>query len=415
LKIRQEIHSTSPVHFGRRQAYRQFDSRKSMRKTSAIAVLPFFLAACGGGSDGANSSNSSSATATTSSIVLSGQVSDGPIDGAQVCLLSDGVPVRDAAGAAPCSSPTDAQGNFSLSIPRSLAPGFLSLVASKGGAIRLASALGTLSQVSTAADANGVVAAASLPALRISHLTTADYVLADADHDGTVTKSELDAYVSSYASARPVAAVVKAVIDYGQAGSLIGGQTTDTLALAAAAARNQTLGTSGQTAAQWTADAANAGILAAVDQDAAAGVTAGFADYRLSTVVTSYDIPPAATSNGSASIYCHIDTSNETATVQLAFDAARGIVILKHDDVQAVGSYNAQTGAISIDENDPLAVSASSPSVTYYSEGYFRLRGTRDAAGNLAGSYSEMTANTWSLDATREVCTAQGSITATKL
>ena len=144
-------------------------------------------------------------------------------------------------------------------------------------------------------------------------------------------------------------------------------------------------------------------------------MTGNFANYQLSTIVTSHQSPQPV-SNGSATIYCHVNTSNETATVQIAFDATRGIFILKHDDVQTVGSYNPQTGAISLTENDPLAVSDATSSVTYYSEGYFKLQGTVDAStGNITGSYSEMTANTWSLDSTREVCTAQGSVSASKL
>lgn len=398
-----------------------------MRKIFAIAILPLALSACGGGGSNEGSSGNSSGSSGTGPVaapvtpaadpvVLSGQVVDGPIAGAQVCLYLDGVQARDAAGAVICSTGTDAQGNFTMTIPRTLAPGFITLVASKEN-IKLVSSLGTLAQVLSAAGNSGAVNSAALPPARISQFTTADFVLADVNNDGVVTKAEFDAYVADYAKLRKVAAVIKAAIDFGQASYLIAGKTSNTLLLASAAAQNQPLGTTSRTVDQWAADPANATVLSSTDQDVTANITGGFANYRLSTVVTSYSIPPKVTANnGAASIGCEVNTANESVTVQIAIDAARGVFVLKHDNMQTVGSYNPRNGAVSLVEPDPLSVSATSAGVTYYAEGFFKFNGTYDpAAGKITGTYSELSANTWSIDSTRMACTAEGSLTATKL
>lgn len=387
-----------------------------MHKAAAIAVLPFFLAACGGSSSNGDSSNASGSGATgNNAITLSGVVSDGPIAGAKVCLFSDGVQASNATGAALCSSETDAQGNYTIAIPKDLAPGFLTLVASKGSTIKLASAMGTLAQVREAAGSGTTVTPANLPSARITHFTTADFVLADTNNDGTVSKTELDGYVPDYTKIRPAAVVVKAVIDFGQGDSLLGGQVSNTLLLAAAAVKDQTLGTTSKTALQWAGDAANATVVTAVDQDLANEMVGTFANYQLSTNVTSYHIPSTVSVNN-ASISCEINTSNESVIVQIAVDASHGTFVLKHDGMQTVGSYNPKTGAVSLTEPDPLAVSATTSQVTYYAEGYFKLNGTFDAStGKFTGTYSELSANTWSLDATRQECTATGSVTATRL
>jgi hypothetical protein len=392
--------------------------RKFMHKAAAIAVLPFFLAACGGSSsNNGDSSNTSGSSATGgNAITLSGLVSDGPIAGAQVCLFSDGVQVKNTAGAPLCSSETDAQGNYTIAIPKDLAPGFLTLVASKGSNIKLASALGTLAQVMEAAGSSTTVTASSLPSARISHFTTADFVLADTNNDGTVSKAELDAYVPDYAKIRPAAVVVKAVIDFGQGGSLLGSQASNTLLLASAAVKDHTLGTTSKTATQWVNDAANASVVTAVDQDLANNMAGAFASYQLSTKVTSFHVPSSVSVNTGSSISCEINTSNESVIVDIAVDASRGIFVLRHDGIQTVGSYNPKTGAVSLTEPDPLAVSMVTSQVTYYAEGYFKLNGTLDiSAGKFTGNYAELFANTWSLDATRQECTAAGSVTATRL
>jgi hypothetical protein len=385
---------------------------------AAIAILPLFLAACGGSSNnGDGSSASGSGTTGNNAITLSGLVSDGPVAGAQVCLFSDGVQARNAAGAALCFSETDAQGNYAIAIPKDLAPGFLTLVANKGSTIRLASALGTLAQVTQAAGNGTTVTSAALPAARITHFTTAEFVLADTNNDGTVSRAESDSYVPDYSKVRPAAVVVKAVIDFGQGDSLLGGQASNTLLLAAAAVKGQALGTTSKTALEWADDAANVTVVTAVDQDLANEMAGTFANYQLSTNVTSYHIPPAVSANKTnASISCEINTDNESVIVQIAIDASRGIFVLQHDGIQTVGSYNPKTGAVSLTNSDPLAVSMTTSQVTYYTEGYFKLNGILDAAaGKFTGTYAELSANTWSLDATRQECTAAGSVTAARL
>jgi hypothetical protein len=374
------------------------------------------LTACGGGS-GSTSSNGTDSKGPDS-VVLSGQVVDGPVAGAQVCLFADGAQAHNSAGAAICSSETDAQGNYTLTIPRNLPPGFVTLVASKGSNIKLASTLGTFAEVLQAAGNDGTVTPANLPAARVTHFTTADFALADANKDGTVSKDEVAVYVPDFAAVQKVAAVIKAVIDFeGQAGALIGGQTTNTLDLAWAVARNQTLGTSNKTADQWLSDPANANIIAAVHQDVAQDLEGRFSNYQLSHVVTSsYSPDPVVRNGGGASIYCSVGTNEEPETVQIAFDAARRIVVIKYEGGQDVGSYDPQTGAVSLNEVDPRVVALSGPEITYYSEGSFNLTGTFNAStGKITGTFSEMSATTWTLDSTRQECTAEGTITATKL
>jgi hypothetical protein len=394
-------------------------NQKIESKLFALAAA-VMLTACGGGSGSSNTASQGS-----DSITLSGQVVDGPIAGAQVCLFADGVQARDAAGAAICSSETDTQGNYSISIPRSLAPGLITLVASKGSNIKLASTLGTLAQVLEAAGNGGTVTTANMPAARVTHFTTADFALADANNDGIVSKDEVASYVPDFVSVQKVAAVIKAVIDFeGQAGSLIGGQTTNTLNLASAVARNGTLGTSNKTADQWLADPANANIIAALQKDVAQELAGRFSTYKITEVVTASRIPPTVVRNdGAASIYCSVgDTNEESDTVQIAFDATRRIVVIKweadgEDEAgQIVGSYNPQTGVVSMREVFPRQVSLASDSgITFYSEGYFNWDGTFNAStGNITGTFSELVANTWTLDSTRQECTAQGTFTAIK-
>lgn len=380
--------------------------------TGAASAL---LMACGGGSGDGGDGVSQEADA----VLLSGQVVDGPVAGAQVCLFSNGEQIRNAAGTAICSSETDAQGNYTITIPRDLTPGFLTLIASKGSNIKLASILGTHSQVLDAAGNDGTVTPADLPTSRVTHFTTADFALADANNDGAVSKDENDAYAPDFAKVQKVAAIVKTVVDFeGQAGSLIGGQTTNTLTLASAAARNQTLGSSNKTADEWFADPDNANVIAAVNQDVAKDMEGRFSNYRFATAVTSSHVPPTVVrNNGAASIYCGIGTSGESVDVQIAFDATRRIIVIKHEEGQMVGSYNPQTGKLSLNEyNPPEVTMVGSSGITYYSEASFDLSGTFNATtGNIAGTFSEMSATTWSLDSTRQACTAEGSFTATKL
>lgn len=380
--------------------------------------MVFTLAACGGGDGDTNGDNQ--ADAGSKAITLSGKVVDGPIAGANVCLFSGGTQVRSAAGDAICSGQTDAEGNYTLSIPRNLAPGFFTLMAAKGSDIKLASALGTLEQIVAAAGSAGTVTTATLPASTVTHFTTAAFALADKNHDGAVSKDEQDAYVPDISVEQNAAALIKAVIDFGQGGSLIGGQTTDTLALALAAVRNLPFGTSDLTLDQWLADPANADVIAAVKKDVAATLDGKFTKYKLSRTVTASHIPPVVSlDGGSASIYCGIDTENADEVVEIALDAARRAVVVKYTDEEEsgemLGTYDPSTGAVNIEDYYPRQVVQADARVTFYNDGYFKLKGTMDAQGNLAGNFADMSATTWTLDSTRQECTASGSFTATRL
>lgn len=391
-------------------------STRTARFALSLSMVAL-LAACGGGGGGSNS-----AGAGSDAVSLKGQVIDGPIAGAQVCLLSNGVPARNGDGAAICSVGTDAEGNYTLTIPRNLASGFLTLVATKGSDIKLASSLGTLDQLLTAA-AGGVVTPAELPSSRVTHLTTAAFVIADANNDGTVTQAELNAAVPDFSTVQKVASAIKAVIDYGQS-SLIGGQTTDTLSLAAAAARNEVLGTTGQTADQWLADPANAGVIAAVNTDVAATVEVSLANYAMQTTALTANIPQTVTRtvNGSnASIYCSVPAVGTVESDQLSFgvDAARRIAVIQfaaENDtvVKIVGSYDPATGAVSLDEYTPKSISQVGNVATFWHDGYFKMSGILDSSGNFTGTYSEMSATTWSIDSTRQACTGSGTLTLTR-
>lgn len=407
------------------------------------AIILALLAACGGGGDDGKANDNGTGTGTGSSgtgtgtgtgtggtgtggtsnatMSLSGQVIDGPVAGAQVCLYSSGAQVRDAAGGAVCSSQTDAQGNYTLTIPRNLPSGFLTLVATKGSSIKLASTLGTSEQV-LAAGSSGTVNTANLPGARITHFTTADFALADTDNDGTVSKNESDVYVPDFQASQRAATVVKAVVDFNKT-TLIGGLTTDTLALAKAASQDKVLGSTGQSSTQWFADAANANIISAVDQEVTGSLQGKFSKYQLSGTVTAAYIPPTVTlDNGNASIYCSIENIGavEKETVEIAFLPERGAIILKliDDDglpTSIVGSYNAMTGAVSLEEIMPKSVVLKNDFVTYYGESYFKMKGTVSSAGNISGSFEGLEATTWTRDATRQACTNTGTLTLTKL
>lgn len=375
------------------------------------------LAACGGGDGDADTG--SPAAGGTATITLSGQVVDGPIAGAKVCLFSGGAQARNAAGEAICASETDAQGNYTMTVPRNLAPGFITLVATKGSDIKLASTVGTVDQLLAIAGTGGAVTTAGLPTAKVTHFTTADFALADTNNDGTVSKDEQDAYVPDSTVVQKAATLIKAVIDFSQGSALIGGQTPNTLALAAAAVRNQPLGSGGQTPEQWFADPANAEVIAAVNKDLADTLDGKFAKYQLSKVVTASFIPPVVSRNGgAATIYCGIETQNTTEVVEIALDAARRAAVLRYTDEgetgQMVGSYDPASGAVSIDDIYPREVAQTSPDVVFYTEGYFKVKGTVDAAGNFAGTFADMSATTWTLDATRQECTASGTVTATR-
>jgi hypothetical protein len=392
---------------------------RSARHALSVTMLAV-LAACGGGGDGGSSSSSSSG-----SVALSGQVTDGPISGAQVCLFLDGVPARNAAGAPICSGETDAQGNYTLSIPRNLASGFLTLVATKGADIKLASTLGSVTEVFAAAGTAGTVTPANLSSASVTHLTTASFALADADHDGIVTAAELSAYAPDFAAIQKAATLIQAYIDGGQA-TLIGGSTNDTLALAAAAVQNKALGTTGQTADAWFDDPANAKAVAdsasALAASLAKEMDGKFANYKLTQTATYQDIPPVHVANGgNSSLSCTTDRTLNVPKVHdigVAFDAARGIVLIRStdDNGQAdymTASYNPQTGTFSMFEADP-AINTQINQTTYHYKGWGRHDGRIDAAGNIGGTFEQKAIDSWSWDSTVQECTDKGTFTIVK-
>jgi hypothetical protein len=395
-------------------------------KMALSASLLTVLAACGGGSG--SSGQGSNNSAGTGSITLSGQVVDSAIAGAQVCLFSNGAQARNAAGDAICSSLTDAQGNYTLTIPKSLASGLLTLVATKGSDIKLTSSLGTLDQVLSAAGAAGMVTPSDLPSATVTHITTADFTLADTNHDGTVSKAELDAYKPDPTRVHKTASIIKAYIDGGQT-SLIGGQTADTLALASAVVQNKPLGSTGQTVDEWLNGPASAqvsAIFTEVNQELTAALNkemAGkFSKYKLTDTVTQQTIPPVVTANGgAASIYCSTDRTVNVALasdIDIAFDAARSIVLVRYTNDEGKpeymkGSYNPKTGDFNLHEIDPKRV-VQPGTVTFYGEGYVKYDGKIDAAGNITGTFEDSSSTTWTLDATRQTCVDKGSFTITK-
>jgi hypothetical protein len=390
------------------------------------ASLLAVLAACGGG--GGSSGQGSSNSAATGSITLSGQVVDSAIAGAQVCLFSNGAQARNAAGAAICSSLTDAQGNYTLTIPKNLAAGLLTLVATKGSDIKLTSSLGMQDQVFSAAGATGTVTPSDLPSATVTHITTADYTLADADHDGTVSKAEFEAYKPDPTKVQKAASVIKAYIDGGKT-SLIGGQTADTLALASAVAQNKPLGSTGKKVDEWLDDPDNvqvSAIFKEVDDALTAALNkemAGkFSKYKLTDTVTQQTVPAVVTANGgAASIYCSTNrTANVplTTNIDIAFDAARNIALVRYTNKEGKpeymkGSYNPTTGDFSLHETEPKKV-VQPGTVTFYGQSYVKYEGKIDAAGNITGMFEDSSSTTWTLDATRQTCVDKGSFTITK-
>ena len=387
----------------------------SFWKLGLVAATCAALAACGGGDGGSNNAgNSSNAT-----IALSGQVKDGPVQGAQVCLYSNGTLAQNANNTAICSSATDGNGNYTLQIPANLS-GLLTLIASKNGGIQLASILGTIATVQAAAS-QGQVTASSLPSLQVTHFTTADFALADTDGDGTVSQSERDAYKPDFAKVQQAAMAIKAVIDFGR-NELLGGNIANTRQLAAAVGKGKPAG-NGQTFDQWLATAPIAAQLQeAIRSDVGDSLSSKFAKYQLALDTTTRNVPPTVTANGgAASIYCDTNALGiGQKPAAIALDATRGIVALKtindtNETVYITGSYDAQTGNFLFNDNTPKSVSLVSGGVTFYHEDSFMATGKVDASGNLSGTFQQMDANTWSIDATRQVCTSSGTVTATKL
>jgi len=397
--------------------------------SATMALAVFALSACGGGGSDTTTTTTTpgnGGNAGSNVVTLSGRVTDGPIAGAKVCLLSNGAQANNAAGDAICSSQTDAQGNYILTIPRSLASGLLTLMASKGADIKLASTLGTLEQVLSAAGTTGTITPTELSSANVTHITTANFALADLDHDGKVSQAELDAYVPDFSVVQKAATILQAYIDGGQT-SLIGGATSNTLVLASAVVQSKPLGSTGMTADDWFGKPANAEIIRAANQALSASLAnemAGkFVDYSLSKTVTQQSIPaPISINGGTATLYCSSDrTLNKPIhiDISIAFDAARNIALVRYPDdngqaAYITGSYNAKNGAFNLYELQPKGVSSVQGNVTFYEEGYNKHAGTIDAAGAIAGTFEEKWAETWSLDATRQECSESGPFTITK-
>ena len=392
-------------------------------KLSALA-LAALLSACGGGGGSDGSAADNGASVPAGAVTVSGQVIDAPIAGAKVCLQVDGAAARDAASAAICSADTDAQGNYTLAVPRSLGSGLLTLVASKSGGIKLVSTLGTLEQVIAAAGSSGVATAASLPAARVTHFTTADFVLADSNHDGILSSAEREAYVPSVAASLGVAAVIKAVVDFnGQAGGLLGGATTDTLQLAAAAVQNKPLGTTGRTAGEWLLQSGNANIVQAVLNDLAENSGNVFVRYQYTSTVVSQNVPaPEVVFAGGmqASLYCTSPAENESEVIDIALNAQRGTAMVRVQEGGLTGylpgDFNARTGEVQFRLVEPRSVSLSNAVTTYYSESTGTMRLKLDAqTGALTGTSTDSVTNSWTLNSITKTCTAESSVKAVKL
>ena len=381
-------------------------------KLSALAVAAM-LAACGGDGDGGGNG----ASTAPGSVKLSGQVIDGPIADAKVCLFVDGAEALDAANAAICSGNTDAEGNYSLMVPRNLNPGLLTLLASKGSNIKLISALGSLEQVLDAAGSSDAVTAAELPAARVTHFTTADFVLSDTNHDGVLSAAEHAAYVPDFTASQNVAGVIKAVIDFASlAGDLLGGTTGDTLALASAAAQGKPLGTTNQTAEQWLADSVNAEIVEEIRKELADSITSDFVRYEFTGTVTAANGSPP---DAPGPLSCDMANAGdvEVETVEIALDAQRGIVVVKNTDEsgavsQVVGSFDGKTGEFKLKEVE--RTSLKSGSTIYSSESISTTLGKVDAQGAITGTTTDSVVNSWSDDATTKTCTSEGTFKAVK-
>lgn len=188
----------------------------------ALAIGSSMLVGCGGGgstSGTASTSPSTSAAATT----ISGQVIDAPIANANVCVYVNGTVVKDSSGAALCAT-TDANGNYTLSIPGGLIADndYLNLVATKGNNLKFASAIGTMAEVKSAV-LNGTASTATLPSVKITNQTTAEFALADKNQDGSVDQQEEQSFDPSTTSNQgkigTISTLIKACVDGNQCGS----------------------------------------------------------------------------------------------------------------------------------------------------------------------------------------------------
>ncbi len=378
------------------------------------------LTACGG------SSNDKASKSSNDDLKISGQVVDGPIVGAKVCLFSNGLQATNKAGADVCSAETDGGGSYTLFIPGHLSAGLLHLVAVKGSDIKLASVLGSLDDVRKVAKKNELTSE-NLAAVTVTHFTTADFALADKDNNGIVSEKELKEYMPDLEETMKIASIIKAVVDFksdpelkDQVAELIGGNTLDTLELAKAAAKKEKLGSSNKTAEEWLALPVNNKVLSAVIKDVAQSITVPFFDYKFSQTAKSFKVPAKVEwSEGGASIFCgfeeNLDEEQDEGIVQIALDEARRVAVMKFDDGeeddswQMVGNYDPKSGAVTFNEYHSPEISQEGEFATFYTDGSLKLNGIYDKKyGNIQGAYTEISATTWTLDSTRAECKATG-------
>lgn len=391
-----------------------------MKAFALTMMAAAMLTACGG------SSNNETEKKNNDDIKLSGQVVDGPIAEAKVCLFSGGSSVKNKAGADVCSAETDEEGNYTLVIPGSISSGILHLVAAKGDEIRLASVLGSLEDVKKYAKKN-ILTPADLSSAVVTHFTTADFVIADTDNDGFVSEQELAGYTPDADKVIKVASIIKAVVDFrDQATDLIGGDISNTLDLAKAAASNEKLGSSNKNADEWLSAPENRNILAEVNKDAAQMIAdSQFSNYEIAETVANgtNEGTISGTHNGNtATMFCQTGPDeDEPSPVQISLDAQRRMAVIKFKDDegkdgQIVGSYDPQSQSVKLKEYQPKSVSMrTDQGLVYSSTSTFSMNGTYvPATGTITGTFDEETTNSWNLDNRSVKCTASGTFVATK-
>ncbi|MEW5973632.1 MAG: hypothetical protein AB1713_07740 [Pseudomonadota bacterium] len=229
-----------------------------------LALGGALLTGCGGGS--------SAPSASTTDTTISGAVVDAAVQGAIVCLYADGQAVMN--GTAPvCSAATDTNGNYTLTIPGGLVDDAkrLTLVATKAGGIKLVSSIGTMAEVKAKAGSDNTVTTGELPQAQVTHFTTAEFATKDTDNDGDVSDDEEDAYTLNPEQIQQLAALIKAVVDYGtQYGYLLSDESVeDTLELIEKVLKDGMIGSIDLD--DWYTDSNNSDVVSDVEDDLDAG------------------------------------------------------------------------------------------------------------------------------------------------
>jgi|GEM_PF-3953723 len=196
------------------------------KKTIVLAIAGAMgvgaLTGCGGGG--------TKAVVQPQTQTFSGSVVDGPVANAEVCLHSNAHPLM-VDGARTCTM-SDAHGHYQLTVPVSALDGAgqLTFVATKDGKIVLTSYAGYWKDIHGIA-AGSAITEINLPALGVTHLTTANFALMDKNADGLISAEE---YAVPFASSmvKMVAALIKAVVDGGQAPLLVPNASDNTMTLA---------------------------------------------------------------------------------------------------------------------------------------------------------------------------------------